>query len=153
MGAGAGAGKKRRYRGTWWGETVIDLKERHQKKKKKMGSGETSTRVDFKEKRFVDSGVWMGSDESLSGGSLLPSEEGSAWGEDLLKQVRDANALPTESTSQLQHPGPQTRVAAKKIEEPREHQLAQALVNDCLEKGRDSVDLRFVIRPRRRDPI
>lgn len=120
--------------------------------KNKKKKTETSTRGDFKEKRFVDSGVWMGSDESLSGGSLLPSEEGSTWGEDLLKQARDANVLATESTPQLLQPGPQTRVAARKIEEPREHQLAQAVVNDCLEKGRDTVDLRFVPL-HTRDPI
>lgn len=97
-------------------------------------------RIDFKEKRFVDSGVWMGSDES-GAESILLSEDApmGGWGEDLNKNARDARG-----PSSLRQTVPQSRNALKKVEEPKEHQLARAMVNDCLEKGQDSVDLRFV---------
>lgn len=45
--------RKRRYRGTWWGEKIQHNKKMKMKKK----------RTDFKTKRNVDSGVWLGSDE------------------------------------------------------------------------------------------
>lgn len=114
--------RKRRYRGTWWGEMVKDPKRK---------------RADFKDKRMVDSGVWMGSDES-GADSLLPSEDASAWGEDLLKDTRNTGSC-------LRPQGPTTmqqRPLFRRAEESREHQLARAIVNDCLEKGQDSVDLR-----------
>ncbi|KAI9929258.1 hypothetical protein ASPWEDRAFT_353125 [Aspergillus wentii DTO 134E9] len=130
-----GAGRKRRYRGTWWGETVSDPKKK---------------RVDFKEKRLVDSGVWMGSDES-GADSLLASEDG-AWGEDLFKNMRgsvvttgkrsDVTMGMPNGPSGLQHQtmGP-SQGTLRKTGEPRQHELARAIVNDCLEKGQDSVDL------------
>ncbi|PKY06566.1 leucine rich repeat domain protein [Aspergillus campestris IBT 28561] len=115
--------RKRRYRGTWWGEMVKDTKRK---------------RVDFKDKRLVDSGVWMGSDDS-GVDSLLPSEDASIWGEELLHHStvgRVGDVVPGEIAA-----GAQQRVVFKKVEESREHQLARAIVNDCLEKGQDSVDL------------
>ncbi|KAJ5198809.1 uncharacterized protein N7459_008632 [Penicillium hispanicum] len=124
-----GAGRKRRYRGTWWGEQVIDPKRK---------------RADFKEKRQVDSGVWMGSDESTAE-SLLPSEDASAWGEDLLKTVLDPKAtgkypqglaLP-KATAAPVLPLP----IWKGLHESEQHKFARAVVNDCLEKGEDSIDL------------
>ena len=135
-----GAGRKRRYRGTWWGETVMDPKRK---------------RKDFKDKRLVDSGVWMGSDESLVE-SLLPSEDAPTWGDDFFKNVRNATAVGGEEEAPepvlgmdrgpVLRPQPQAvmqpRVGFRKAEESREHQLARAIVNDCLEKGQDSVDLR-----------
>ena len=117
--------RKRRYRGTWWGEMVKDTKRK---------------RVDFKDKRLVDSGVWMGSDDSGID-SLLLSEDASIWGEELLHHStvgRTGDVAPGETTA-----GAQQRVVFKKVEESREHQLARAIVNDCLEKGQDSVDLRL----------
>lgn len=101
-------------------------------------------RVDFKDKRFVDSGVWMASDES-GAESLLPSEDASAWGEDLMKNAREATApdplrLQYQTVSQPFH-------AFRRVEEPTECQLARAVVNDCLEKGEEKVDLRFVYCP------
>ncbi|BCR85392.1 leucine-rich repeat domain-containing protein [Aspergillus chevalieri] len=146
------AGRKRRYRGTWWGETVLDPKRK---------------RKDFKDKRFVDSGVWMGSDESLVE-SLLPSED-APISEDFFKNVRNSNpGIPKKEPEEVDAapfapaaPGPesvlgmdrgpisrpqpqvvaQPRVAFRRVVESQEHQLARAIVNDCLEKGQDSVDL------------
>lgn len=111
-------------------------------------------RVDFKNKRFVDSGVWMGSDES-GAESLLLSEDASAWGEDLIKSARDTNAAVGKGTEngssllrqQYQSITGQPCNAFRKVEELDEHRLAREVVNDCLEKGQDCVDLRLVIFP------
>lgn len=127
--------RKRRYRGTWWGEMVKDPKRK---------------RADFKDKRLVDSGVWMGSDESGADSPLL-SSEASNWGEDLLVPAQRPSALSArgrnvENSSEM--PGqrePSQRVGFRKVEEPREYELARAVVNECLERGEDSVDLRYVV--------
>lgn len=133
----ASGNRKRRYRGTWWGEMVKDPKRK---------------RADFKDKRLVDSGVWMGSDESGVESPLL-SSEASNWGEDLMLPTNRPNLLtvrkgvehkancPGQLASASQ--GQQQRVGFRKVEESREHQLARAVVNDCLEQGQDSVDLRY----------
>lgn len=118
-----GAGRKRKYRGTWWGEQVVDPKRK---------------RADFKEKRHVDSGVWMGSDESAAESSL-PSEA-SNWGEDLLKTVLDpgkkeAHMEPSAPSSPMKTP------PVNGVEEAKEHRVARAIVNECLEKGEDTIDL------------
>ncbi|KAL4949030.1 hypothetical protein BDW69DRAFT_82964 [Aspergillus filifer] len=135
--------RKRRYRGTWWGEMV---KEKEKETKRK--------RADFKDKRLVDSGVWMGSDESVSGvsGVHFASEDGvSCWGEELIRD--EGIGLGWQSSTgdvgssvvgmQVPAPGPVRAGFAKKVaaEEPREHQVARAIVNDCLERGLDSIDL------------
>ncbi|KAI9373257.1 hypothetical protein BJX61DRAFT_389192 [Aspergillus egyptiacus] len=125
-GAGSGS-RKRRYRGTWWGEMV---KEKETKRK----------RAEFKEKRAVDSGVWMGSDESEA---FLASEDTGGWGEELL--LKDEEEMELDRRAQ----GAKATVLgtglragfAKVAEESREHQVARAIVNDCLESGQDSVDL------------
>lgn len=144
-GGGRGASRKRRYRGTWWGEMVMDPKRK---------------RKDFKDKRFVDSGVWLGSDESFgASSSFLASEDAPNWGDELFKNVRNStsaaaaaeerhvpSAVPEpNSMMRAQQATVQLRAAFKRVEEPREYQLARAIVNDCLEKGQDSVDLRWVL--------
>ncbi|KAE8371610.1 hypothetical protein BDV26DRAFT_286630 [Aspergillus bertholletiae] len=124
---GPSGSRKRRYRGTWWGEMVKDPKRK---------------RADFKEKRHVDSGVWMGSDES-GADSLLPSEDPSMWGEELLNDTSDAATVTmTQGDRSTTHsqPWPQ-RSGLKKVQEPKEHQAARNIVNECLENGQDSVDL------------
>ncbi|KAJ5989330.1 hypothetical protein N7481_004540 [Penicillium waksmanii] len=128
--SGAG-GRKRRYRGTWWGEQVQDPKRK---------------RADFKEKRNVDSGVWMGSDESVAE-SLLTSEDSPAWGEDLLKTVLDPRApgrAPTDlpfSRGPVPIPAPPRQIVVNGNEESEEHRFVRKVVNDCLEKGEESIDL------------
>jgi hypothetical protein len=99
-------------------------------------------RGEFKEKRNVDSGVWMGSDESVAE-SLLPSEDGSAWGEDLRKSVLDpkksGNSAPlfvgTENVPA------QMKGIVKGHEESEEQRFAREVVNDCLDRGQESIDL------------
>lgn len=129
--------KKRRYRGTWWGEKAIGAKRK---------------RADFREKRHLDSGVWMGSDGSSSE-CLLSSEASScddflALGQDAKKvSVVEDNMKDDDDDAKEAENGRDTgpTFAARNLQkqdEPKEHQTARALVNDCLEKGQDCVDLR-----------
>ncbi|KAL4926804.1 leucine-rich repeat domain-containing protein [Aspergillus undulatus] len=146
--AGSGS-RKRRYRGTWWGEMV---KEKEKETKRK--------RADFKDKRLVDSGVWMGSDESVSvsgaSGFGLHSEDAAWLGEELIRDEgvglgANVNAYTQTAATGMQGLmpglglGPGRAGLAKKataaVEEPREHQVARAIVNECLERGLDSIDL------------
>ncbi|CAG8291145.1 unnamed protein product [Penicillium olsonii] len=130
-----GSGRKRRYRGTWWGEQVIDPKRK---------------RGEFKEKRNVDSGVWMGSDES-GAESIMSSDP--AWGEDLRKTVLDPMHTPTPTTPKASSANTrdpdntpiQVRAAFRSMAESQAHQLARKTVNECLEKGHESIDLGYVL--------
>lgn len=105
-------------------------------------------RVDFKEKRHVDSGVWMGSDESAAESSL-PSDDAPTWGEDLLKAVLDpqpkgkspiGSTLSKEAAAPVPAQFPSMPFFFKRGE-TEQQRAARAIVNDCLERGDDSVDL------------
>lgn len=114
-------------------------------------------RGDFKEKRNWDSGIWMGSDESSSE-YLLSSEDASSC-EEYPKNARDWDTRGQVTAAAIAHPkvvctidtgaqpsnGPTFQArAVRAVEEPKEHQAARALVNEYLDKGQDSVDLRCV---------
>ena len=105
-------------------------------------------RADFKDKRNIDSGVWMGSDESVAE-SLLPSEDGSAWGEDLRKSVLDPRK-PGSSTpfnNETENMTLQARIAFRSPEESDAHRFAREVVGDCLDKGHECIDLGYVPMP------
>jgi hypothetical protein len=127
--------KKRRYRGTWWGEKAIEAKRK---------------RADFREKRHLDSGVWMGSDGSSSE-CLLSSEASSC--EDFLGPDQHAqdetkvsvmeDNMKDDEEENARDTGPNFAARnLQKQDEPKEHQTARALVNNCLDKGQDCIDLR-----------
>jgi hypothetical protein len=129
--------KKRRYRGTWWGEMAMEVKKK---------------RADFREKRNLDSGIWMGSDESSSE-CLLSSESSSddylrnspGWISQEQKATTPvADSVGTPITTQAEGNKGPTFLSRniRGVEEPTGHLDARAVVNDCLDKGRDSVDLR-----------
>jgi hypothetical protein len=90
----------------------------------------------------------MGSDESIAESSL-PSEDASNWGEDLLKTVLDprapskvSNAPSLVKAFDMPAVPVQTRpVILQGPVESEEHKYAKAVINECLEKGDDSVDL------------
>lgn len=94
----------------------------------------------------MDSGVWMGSDES-GAESLLTSEDSPAWGEDLLKTVLDPRAPGRAATDLPFSRGPvpipalPRQIVVNGTEESEEHRFARKVVNDCLEKGEESIDL------------
>ena len=128
--ATGGTGRKRRYQGTWWGEQVVPPPKK---------------RADFKEKRQVDSGVWLGSDESTTE-SLLPSEDAPTWEEDLMKTVLDHNgsARFARGLVSREHSGSCSvppLPLGKGLHESEQHRFARSIVNDCLERGDDGIDL------------
>ncbi|PGH05044.1 hypothetical protein GX51_03141 [Blastomyces parvus] len=65
--------RKRQYRGTWWGEEEAGkIKMRKMRRKEEEGedgdrhaTADKKRRTEFKEKRNLDSGVWLGSDDSV----------------------------------------------------------------------------------------
>ncbi|KLJ11470.1 hypothetical protein EMPG_13329 [Blastomyces silverae] len=58
--------RKRQYRGTWWGEEEAGMmKKKMLKKDNRYATAEKKRRTEFKEKRNLDSGVWLGSDDSV----------------------------------------------------------------------------------------
>lgn len=112
-------------------------------------------RADFREKRQLDSGVWMGSDGSSSE-CLLSSEASSC--DDFLASDRAATTTTTTAVPVMEDGnmkedadnghdrGP--TVAARNLpkqDESKEHQAARSVVNDCLDKGQESIDLRYVL--------
>jgi Leucine rich repeat len=126
--------RKRRYRGTWWGEMAKDTKRK---------------RADFKEKRNLDSGVWMGSDESSSD-CLLSSEASSceefmasAWSRQKEQEDIPVAESVIQSSPKLARPVFVAR-NLRSVDEPQEHIDAAVMINECLEKGQESVDLRCV---------
>ncbi|RAH42066.1 leucine-rich repeat domain-containing protein [Aspergillus brunneoviolaceus CBS 621.78] len=142
-GAGGLAGtRKRRYRGTWWGEKMMSSGG-HQPQGQE--GAKRNKRVDWREKRLVDSGVWMGSDDSLAGG-FLGSD--ASWGEEVWGQFVGEGEGKGEGVDGKGIGigigigiGRRGEEGERMFDEPREHQIARAIVNDCLERGDDSVDL------------
>ncbi|OKL60639.1 hypothetical protein UA08_04269 [Talaromyces atroroseus] len=123
--------RKRRYRGTWWGEMAKETKRK---------------RADFKQKRNLDSGVWMGSDESSSDCLLLSEASSceefmaSAWGRQKQQVELEQDEQVTELATQNRRPVFAAR-SLRSVDEPQEHRDARAMINECLEKGQESVDL------------
>ena len=99
----------------------------------------------------MDSGVWMGSDESSSD-CLLSSEAsscedfiGRAWAEqNQVEPKLTAGIIDTKCNDQdSQIAGPVFAARnIRNLEESQEHKDARAMINECLEKGQESVDLR-----------
>lgn len=128
--------RKRRYRGTWWGEMAKEAKRK---------------RADFREKRNLDSGVWMGSDEPSSD-CLLSSEASLA--EDFSTHIETSQCrgkddqangrFGARNTERNDKSRPVFAAGEVRIDEPLEHRNARAVINQCLEKGMESIDLRSV---------
>jgi hypothetical protein len=130
--------RKRRYRGTWWGEQIY-------KKKTK--------RTAFKDKRNVDSGVWLASGDSSD--VLVRSDDSAlSFGE-----YGDSGALDEECYQEEQPaidreilrisspvPPGHERTAAQispivKRTESEQHARARAAIIRCLEEANENVDL------------
>lgn len=100
----------------------------------------------------MDSGVWMGSDESSSD-CLLSSEASScedfmarAWAGQNQDTVLKFTAGATEKENENQNGHIAGPVFAarniRNLDESQEHRDARAMVNEYLEKGQENVDLR-----------
>ncbi|EER23293.1 Leucine Rich Repeat family protein [Coccidioides posadasii C735 delta SOWgp] len=138
-GRGDGGARKRRYRGTWWGEKVQCRKKR--------------TRTGFKNKRDMDSGVWMMSSDDSAG--LLSSDildddgeggrgKGHAYTHEdnimdspvMLDTVQPSTALRGDKASRKF-----LRTDRAAETEPQRH--ARSAIDRCLEEGNDNVDLSY----------
>ncbi|KAK2734303.1 hypothetical protein FQN57_001708, partial [Myotisia sp. PD_48] len=147
--------RKRRYRGTWWGEKV---ETRAQPKKLRStvastinnGDGKATKRTGFKAKRNFDSGVWLGSaDADEDPGSELSVGLFTCGSED--STLGDEDATIDESMAPFQMVNPVEMrytipfsVSANKLRDVREsepHRKAREAINQCLEEGSDRVDL------------
>ncbi|PGH13455.1 hypothetical protein AJ80_06324 [Polytolypa hystricis UAMH7299] len=119
---------KRQYRGTWWGEKV-------RAKRKK--------RTDFKDKRNLDSGVWMNSDDSteslaetLYDASLPSNSQGNPTATENVRVVLQQEARPSLSNEAVQR----FRDPTVSADTPA-LQRARTTIIACLEEGNDNVDL------------
>lgn len=142
--------RKRRYRGTWWGE----LPHAHTKRKR---------RTQFKDKRYVDSGVWLGSEDSTdcaptSDDAGFLAESGQVVRRQMQRHVGDGDTAalrgelplavnqrvaPVSTFASLHDEGCARSVRADKHVgiESEPHARARAAIIRCLEDGNDNVDL------------
>ncbi|EEP80690.1 predicted protein [Uncinocarpus reesii 1704] len=130
--------RKRRYRGTWWGEKLPIKKKR--------------TRTEFKKKRDLDSGVWMMSGDDSSG--LLSSDVvdaaddsemvgGSRASEEKSFESPAIWGLPQASIGLHSEGVMRKPVKADRAMETEAQRHARSAVYRCLEEGNDNVDLSY----------
>ncbi|KAK2767385.1 hypothetical protein FQN54_003541 [Arachnomyces sp. PD_36] len=118
-GAGAGPAKRKRmYRGTWWGEVVNPKRKRVELKRKDL-----------------DSGVYMNSDDDVAVDNRAASD------------ASGIGVMNREPPTRPQHPLSRdfvTAVPRAVVESvPKSHQQAQRHVNQCVEEGKETVDLDY----------
>lgn len=138
--------RKRQYRGTWWGQTVRAKRQR---------------RTHFKEKRNMDSGVWMCSDDSTNSSCLSLSSDNSPPfvvedKNDGMEQGNSKDEYGTHHGSQFCHEHPLGHLNTDVFVQPtadalgvsagesESHRRARAAVALCLEEGNDNIDLSYV---------
>lgn len=127
----AGKRKKRTFRGSWWDRHPV-----------KAGSRKSTRKREFK--RNYDSGIFMGSEASEA--SL--SSDSFSMEDELLKDQQesrkpDLNVRWRGSLSTDEEHNITARKLAPKatISMPREYEAVCAIVRECLEKGKEDVDL------------
>jgi hypothetical protein len=143
---GSSHSRKRRYRGTWWGEVAVEAKRK---------------RGDFRNKRHLDSGVWMGSEGSSSSENLISSEDTSCEGY-LQSPSNEDEKRPISSVMSSVAAGPELRsrhhdycyyqqqphtffsAGHKTSVESLEHRVARDLIDTFIDEGQDSIDLTYV---------
>ncbi|KAF3490909.1 leucine Rich Repeat domain-containing protein [Arthroderma uncinatum] len=149
-------GRKRRYRGTWWGQKLgSELQPKKNKRTKRTG---------FKNKRNIDSGVWLGSADTVEDGDesaalFTCGSDDSVFceGVGLPTGRRDAAAATTGRASASRSfplPGPahkprdgsdKSSVAkGNRTIESEAHTKARQIINTCLDDGNDRVDLSYL---------
>ena len=131
-----GCRNKRRYRGTWWGDKATPVVQDNVRTKRKF-------------KRAIDSGVWMGSDDSRTDDDVELEMEASLYSPIQLEGGK--SFLPT-STSTLQdsnygQSSPHL-ISRAQTQNVSHGDLAQggilAYVQHCVEAGQEEVDLSYV---------
>ncbi|OJD16774.1 hypothetical protein ACJ73_08853, partial [Blastomyces percursus] len=161
--------RKRQYRGTWWGEEEAEMKEKMMLKKgSRYATAEKKRRTEFADKRNLDSGVWLGSDDSvesaLSNNSELEGDDCNGRvvpGPYYATGVAGAGTGGTDGGSG----DPKTRekqtailrgpifarsrqavdrtntTKAMQVDEPYEHRQARKIITECLEAGLEFIDI------------
>ncbi|DAA73330.1 TPA_exp: Leucine Rich Repeat domain protein [Trichophyton benhamiae CBS 112371] len=145
-------GRKRRYRGTWWGQKLgKELQSMQNKRTKRMG---------FKSKRNVDSGVWLGSTDTTDDGdesaavftcgsddSVFCEEMGVSTGRPASTTRGSASRrFPVPETADRPTEGSSKSPVAKgsRSTESTAHAKARQIINTCLDEGDDRVDLSYL---------
>lgn len=142
-------GRKRRYRGTWWGQKLGNESQSRQSKRTK--------RTGFKSKRNVDSGVWLGSTDTTDDGDesaavFTCGSDDSVFCEEMgVSTGRPASTtrgsvtrrLPVSGTAGRPTEGSSKSPVAKgsRSTESIAHAKARQIINTCLDDGDDRVDL------------
>ena len=129
--------RKRRYRGTWWGEQLHA--HAHAKRKR---------RTQFKDKRYVDSGVWLESEDSTGTGTdCVPMSDDAGFLADsgmVVRRHAGSNEAPVrilgvEDVASVQQERACVRPPVPV--EPEPHARARATIIRSLEDGDENVDL------------
>lgn len=127
----SGKRKKRTFRGAWWDRQPAKMDAKADQKKRKF-------------RRNFDSGIFMGSEseEALSSDSFTMEEEFLREQENAKEQNQNARSskfwsLESSQTTPSAFLAPKD-VVAKPAEE---HQLVFDIIHQCLENGKEDVDL------------
>ncbi|PGH09872.1 hypothetical protein AJ79_05599 [Helicocarpus griseus UAMH5409] len=138
--------RKRQYRGTWWG----------QEKGEERCAAEKKRRTEFRDKRNWDSGVWLGSDDSVSvveeGAGLAGYAGGIAaaaaatttagGGEGGERQVGLVAGGPLFARRRVDDGNNVNNVRGVVVEEESpQHKEARRIVTECLENGNEVIDI------------
>ncbi|KAM5447615.1 hypothetical protein MaudCBS49596_005874 [Microsporum audouinii] len=137
------ASRKRRYRGTWWGQKLgNELQPKKNKRTKRTG---------FKSKRNMDSGVWLGTTDTVDDGdesaavftcgsddSVFCEEMGLSTGRD--RASRRTPQFPGAGGSSSGSP---VAKGSRSLESTA-HAKARQIINTCLDDGDDRVDLSYL---------
>ncbi|EGC42365.1 leucine rich repeat domain-containing protein [Histoplasma capsulatum var. duboisii H88] len=150
--------RKRQYRGTWWGK--------EEGEKNNDAVTEKRRRTEFKNKRNLDSGVWLGSDDSvesaLSNRSGLegndhherfvfgPSYTTDIGGVGAATKGRNGDREAGEQQAALlcgpafarsRQVGRENSTKPMQVDEPYQHRHARQIIADCLETGHEFIDI------------
>ncbi|KAK2867997.1 hypothetical protein FQN49_003259 [Arthroderma sp. PD_2] len=149
-------GRKRRYRGTWWGQKLGgELQPKMHKRTKRTG---------FKNKRNIDSGVWLGSadtvddgdesaavftcgsdDSAFCEGAGLPTgrREGASAATTVRASASRIFPLPG-MVHKARDESDKIQTAKNRSIESEAHTKARQIINTCLDDGDDRVDLSYL---------
>jgi hypothetical protein len=126
----AGKRKKHRFRGTWW--------ESHPATNRRMNA---SKKREFR--RNFDSGIFMGSEteEPLSSDSFSMEDELLKDQQKATEKHRETEVLGLRSVT-ISGLAPRPKLVPKSaVEMPKEHQTVCDIVQQCLELGKEDVNL------------
>ncbi|OJD15019.1 hypothetical protein AJ78_04704 [Emergomyces pasteurianus Ep9510] len=146
--------RKRQYRGTWWGEEEAE--------KQRNVTVEKRRRTEFKDKRNLDSGVWLGSDDSVesalsnnseleptdyNGRRIVPAPSyGKALAGTAGGQIGAGKQQPVIFRGPIFARSRQVVDCANTskgtcVDESYQHSQARKIITECLETGLEVIDI------------